>query len=117
MLTSTAASELMVQAPAADPRPGILVVTLHEGQGFSLPDQYKPMFNSMAQNSLSQGNGFGVSGSVRPGSSQQQGSIAGSYANNTRPQTSGGGFGALPLNHGRISSKYLPSDLDLVGAC
>jgi serum/glucocorticoid-regulated kinase 2 len=98
----------MAKQPAADPRPGILVVTLHEGQGFSLPDQYKQMFNTHQQHSLSTGNGFGVAGSVRPGSSQQQGSVAGSYANNNRPQTSGGGFGAIPTNHGRTSSKYLP---------
>ncbi|CZR62686.1 probable protein kinase 1 [Phialocephala subalpina] len=104
-----AASEIIATQPPAPPRPGILIVTLHEGSGFSLPDQYKQIFNNPNhQNSLSQGNGFGVAGSVRPGSSQQQGSIAGSYVNSARPQTSGGGFGGVPTNHGRISSKYLP---------
>jgi serum/glucocorticoid-regulated kinase 2 len=105
-LTSEAASEIIATQPPAEPRPGILVVTLHEGQGFSLPDQYKQAFSSH-NNSLS-ASGFGVAGSVRPGSSQQT-NIAGSYAGSTRPQTSGGGgFGGLPTNHGRISSKYLP---------
>jgi len=102
-----AASEAMVQVPPVDPRPGILVVTLHEGQGFQLPEQYKSSFSSHQQNSLSNGHGFGVAGSVRPTSSQQA-NIAGSYANNGRPQTSGGGFQGVPSNHGRISSKYLP---------
>lgn len=100
-----AASELMSQQPAAEPRPGILVVTLHEGVGFSLPDQFKQVFN---QQNGAQGNGFGVAGSVRPGSSRQQ-PMSSSYAGgNDRPNTSGGGFGAIPTNHGRISSKYLP---------
>ena len=103
-----AASEIMSREPPAQPRPGILIVTLHEGSGFSLPDQYKQVFNNHQQNSLSTGNGFGVAGSVRPGSSQQAGNVAGSYSNNARPQTSGGGFQAIPTNHGRISSKYLP---------
>jgi serum/glucocorticoid-regulated kinase 2 len=107
-LTVPAASEQIALQPQSEPRPGILVVTLHEGSGFSLPDQYKQAFSTHTQNSLSASNGFGVAGSVRPGSSQQQGSIAGSYANSTRPQTSGGGFGGVPTNHGRISSKYLP---------
>jgi serum/glucocorticoid-regulated kinase 2 len=109
ILTTSAASEAIATQPPAQPRPGILIVTLHEGAGLSLPDQYKnTLASSHQQNSLSQGNGFGVAGSVRPGSSQQQ-SMGGSYANNTRPQTSGGGgFGPVPTNHGRISSKYLP---------
>lgn len=104
---SIAASEIMAAQPPAQPRPGILVVTLHEGAGLSLPDQYKSVFNTHTANSLSQGNGFGVAGSVRPGSSQQ-GSVAGSYASGARPQTSAGGFSNVPTNHGRISSKYLP---------
>jgi serum/glucocorticoid-regulated kinase 2 len=108
MLMVVAASEAIATQPPAQPRPGILVVTLHEGAGFQLPEPYRQIFSSHQQNSLSQGNGFGVAGSVRPGSSQQQGSVAGSYASNTRPQTSGGGFGAIPTNHGRFSSKYLP---------
>ncbi len=103
-----AASEIIATQPPAAPRPGILIVTLHEGAGFSLPDQYKQVYSTHQQNSLSQGNGFGVAGSVRPGSSQQQGNVAGSYSSNARPQTSGGGFGPVPTNHGRISSKFLP---------
>lgn len=92
--------------PPAQPKPGILIVTLHEGQGFSLPEQYQQAFSTHTQNSLSMGNGFGIAGSHRPGSSQQ--SVAGSYTSNGRPQTSAGGFHPVPTNHGRISSKYLP---------
>ncbi|KAF5868769.1 putative serine threonine-protein kinase gad8 protein [Botrytis fragariae] len=98
-----AASEAIATQPQSAPRPGILIVTLHEGSGFSLPDQYKQVFSNHTQNSLSAGNGFGVAGSVRSGASNQ---VAGSYSN-TRPQTSGGGI-QVPTNHGRISSKYLP---------
>jgi serum/glucocorticoid-regulated kinase 2 len=94
--------------PQSQPRPGILIVTLHEGVGFSLPDQYKQVFSGHQPNSLLQGNEFGVAGPLRPGSSQHTGSISSSYASSTRPQTSGGGFNAIPTNHGRFSSKYLP---------
>ena len=107
VLTFAAASEAIAMQPPAPPRPGILIVTLHEGQGFSLPEPYKQVLSTQhQQNSLSTGNGFGVAGSLRPGSSQQA-AVAGSYSGG-RPQTSGGGFGAVPTSHGRISTKYLP---------
>ncbi|KAI0198897.1 Pkinase-domain-containing protein [Astrocystis sublimbata] len=102
-----AASEALVQEPVVTPpKPGILVVTLHEGSGFSLPDQHR---NALAS---SQGHGASMSttlsGSVRPGSSSQR-TAAGSFMSNSRPQTSsGGGFSGIPSNHGRILSKYLP---------
>lgn len=99
-----AASEALVQQPVQEPRPGILIVTLHEGTGFSLPDQYREVFKPSHNNSLSSGNGFGIAGSMRPSSSQY-----GSYAQNSRPSTAaGGGFANVPTNHGRYSSKYLP---------
>ncbi|KAH7353216.1 kinase-like domain-containing protein [Plectosphaerella cucumerina] len=104
-----AASEAMSQAPVIKaPKPGILVVTLHEGQGFSLPEQHRAAFASSHQGSFSSSNALSAAGSVRPGSSQR---IAGSLANGSsgRPQTSGGsGFGGIPTNHGRISGKYMP---------
>lgn len=91
----------MSQAPVVKPpKPGILVVTLHEGQGFALPEQHRNVFGSShTQNSLSSGSA--LAGSMRPGSS-------GSYVNGARPQTSGGGFTSIPRNHGRISGKYMP---------
>ncbi|KAG7143214.1 hypothetical protein HYQ45_000465 [Verticillium longisporum] len=60
-----AASESMAQAPVVTPpKPGILVVTLHEGQGFSLPEQHRATFNSShPQNSLSTGNALSGVGS------------------------------------------------------
>ncbi|SPN98628.1 probable protein kinase 1 [Cephalotrichum gorgonifer] len=101
---STIPPESMSQAPVVKPpKPGILVVTIHEGQGFSLPEQHRNVFaSSHTQNSLSSGNV--LAGSVRPTSS------SGSYVGNgrDRPQTSGGGFTAIPTNHGRISGKYMP---------
>lgn len=106
---SVAASEAIATQPQAEPKPGILIITLHEGQGFSLPDQYKSIFSSQhQQNSLSTGNGFGVAGSVRANPSQQ--TTSGSFVNGSgRPQTSGGGdFSAIPTKYGRYSSKYLP---------
>ena len=105
-----AASEAMVQEPVVKPpQPGILVITLHEGQGFALPDQHRNALSSQHQSgSMSTGNALNSSGSVRPGSSQRN--MAGSFMNSSgRPQTSaGGGFSGIPSNHGRISSKYLP---------
>ncbi|KAK7743360.1 Serine/threonine-protein kinase [Diatrype stigma] len=101
-----AASEALVQEPIIKPpKPGILVVTLHEGHGFSLPEQHRNAFSSQhAGGSMSTGNALSGAGSVRPGSSQRPGS----FMNGGRPQTSAGGFSGIPSNHGRISSKYLP---------
>lgn len=92
----------MAQQPVIKtPKPGILVVTLHEGQGFQLPEQHRNAFSQAAhQGSLSSGGA--LAGSVRPGSR----GTPGSYVNG-RPQTSGGGNFA-PSNHGRVSSKWLP---------
>lgn len=98
----------MAQAPVVTPpKPGILVVTLHEGQGFSLPESHRNVFASQHQGSLSTSNAASsVAGSVRPSSSQR---VAGSFINGSaRPHSSAGGFGAIPTNHGRISGKYMP---------
>ncbi|KAI9678255.1 MAG: hypothetical protein M1817_006200 [Caeruleum heppii] len=98
-------------APPAPPlKPGILIVTLHEGRGFSLPPAYQRAGPSHPQNSVSAGGGgFSVAGSARPTSAaaHSQG-LPSSYANTGRPQSSTGGFGNFPTNHGRYSSKYLP---------
>lgn len=97
----------MTQAPVVKPpKPGILVVTLHEGHGFALPEQHRNAFASQHQGSLSSNNALGASGSVRPGSSQR---AAGSFMNGSnRPHSSAGGFTGIPTNHGRISGKYMP---------
>ncbi|KAK5991529.1 Serine/threonine-protein kinase gad8 [Cladobotryum mycophilum] len=100
----SAPADALTQAPVVKPpKPGILVVTIHEGQGFSLPEQHKTAFASQHQSSLS--SGTTIAGSVRPGSSQR---VAGSFVNGSRPHSSAGGFGSLPTNHGRISGKYMP---------
>ncbi|KAJ4300130.1 Serine/threonine-protein kinase [Collariella sp. IMI 366227] len=98
-----AASEALSQAPVVKtPKPGILVVTLHEGQGFSLPEQHLNAFSSSHGGaSLSTGNALGMAGSTRPSSSRTPGFMS------SRPQTAGG-FSHIPTNHGRISTKYMP---------
>jgi serum/glucocorticoid-regulated kinase 2 len=100
-MCAIAASEALVSPPAAPAKPGILIVTLHEGQGFSLPPHYQTVFN----------NHFGqaaIAGSARPNSSYTGGSFAGSYAGSNRPVSTSGGINAAPTNHGRYNSRYLP---------
>jgi serum/glucocorticoid-regulated kinase 2 len=97
-----AASEALISPPPTQVKPGILIVTLHEGRGFSLPQQYQQVFNSYY--------GQNTSGTGRPSSSSSyaSGTLAGSYAQNTRPMSVAGGMNAAPTNHGRYNSKYLP---------
>lgn len=90
----------MVSAPTPPTKPGILIVTLHEGKGFSLPPHYQQMPSAHVQNSLVGGSGFSVAGSTRT-----PGGITGSYAN-TRSQPAG--INAAPTIHGRYSSRHLP---------
>ena len=90
----------MVSPPTAPTKPGILIVTLHEGKGFSLPPHYQQMQNMQMQNSVSTGSGFSVAGSART-----PGGIAGSYANSRTQST---GINAAPTIHGRYSSRHLP---------
>ncbi|KAI8931293.1 hypothetical protein NX059_011637 [Plenodomus lindquistii] len=102
-----AASEANAAAPAQPLRPGILIVTLHEGQKFSLPAGAEQAFGggSHHQGSLSQGGGLSVAGSMRPGSSSRN-PVVGSYS--ARPQSAAGSINAAPTIHGRYSSKHLP---------
>ena len=97
----------MISPPQEPSKPGILIVTLHEGKGFSLPPHYQQQFASQYQASTS--GGFSVAGSMRadPSMSRTPGGMAGSYAQATRPQ-SGGGINAAPTIHGRYSSRHLP---------
>lgn len=97
----SAASEALTSPPVQNTKPGILIVTLHEGKAFSLPQQYQSVFNNYY--------GSGVSGSVRPSSSYASGSLAGSYAQpSNRPVSTHAGINAAPTIHGRYNSKYLP---------
>lgn len=83
-------------------KPGILIVTLHEGRGFSLSPHYQQIFNSHFQSSGSYG--------MRPSSSSSHSAhgTAGSYVPSGRPQSTSGGINAAPTSHGRYSTKYLP---------
>ena len=97
----------MVSPPQAPSKPGILVVTLHEGKDFSLPPHYQQQYNSQYQNAAT--GGFSVAGSMRgdPSMSRTPGTMAGSYAQGARPP-SGGGINNAPTIHGRYSSRHLP---------
>lgn len=108
LLIFLAASEITATQPQRQPRSGILIVTLHEAVGVSLPDQYKKLLNNHQQNSLVQGTEFGMAGFVSSISSQQTGNIPSSYSGSIRSQVSGGRFKAIPANHGRVSRRYLP---------
>lgn len=90
----------MSNPPVQTTKPGILIVTLHEGKGFSLPQQYQQAFNNYY--------GGGQAGSVRPNSSYSANSVAGSYSQSNRPVSTHGGINAAPTIHGRYNSKYLP---------
>jgi serum/glucocorticoid-regulated kinase 2 len=95
-----AASEAMSNPPVQTTKPGILIVTLHEGKGFSLPQQYQQAFNNYY--------GGGQAGSVRPNSSYSANSVAGSFSQSNRPVSTHAGINAAPTNHGRYNSKHLP---------
>lgn len=96
-----AASEQLINPPIATVKPGILIVTLHEGRSFSLPQQYHSVFNNFYGQSS-------TAGSVRPTSSYAPSSVTASYAQTNRPMSTHSGINAAPTNHGRYISKYLP---------
>ncbi|KAK5939853.1 Serine/threonine-protein kinase [Knufia obscura] len=96
-----AASEHLINPPVAPVKPGILIVTLHEGRSFSLPQQYNSVFNTYYGQA-------GQAGSVRPTSSYAPSSTVGSYSQSNRPVSTHAGINAAPTNHGRYISKYLP---------
>ncbi|PGH27047.1 AGC/AKT protein kinase [Polytolypa hystricis UAMH7299] len=105
-----AASEALLSPPPPPTKPGILIVTLHEGKGFSLTPPFQQLFNSHFQNSLSSGT-FGASSQIRPNSSSSHsnhGPTASSYTTSQRPQSTSGGINSAPTIHGRYSTKYLP---------
>ena len=104
LIGSIEASEALISPPTAPTKPGILIVTLHEGKGFTLPPQHQSAFNSAAAGSISNANGFGGS-SFRPGTaSSRTPQMAGSFVGG-RPASSG--FN-VPTNHGRYPTRYLP---------
>ncbi|KAL1968610.1 hypothetical protein VTN77DRAFT_1820 [Rasamsonia byssochlamydoides] len=94
-------SEALVSPPVAPVKPGILIVTLHEGRGFSLSPQYQQIFNSHFQNQNAP--------PIRPNSSSSHSTNASSnYTHQGRSQSTSGGINAAPTIHGRYSTKYLP---------
>ena len=99
-------SEANATPPPPPLKPGILIVTLHEGKGFALPSSAEEKLRtSQHQGSLSSGGSY-FTGSVRPNSSSRN--QAGSYAIGGRPSSSASGINGFPTNHGRYSAKHLP---------
>ncbi|KAL6794401.1 serine/threonine protein kinase, AGC family [Trichoderma sp. SZMC 28012] len=101
------ASEDLTQAPVIKPaKPGILVLTLYEARGLSLPEEYQDAL-SAGHSTGAHSAGDALSGSTRTGASTRNASaFSGSL---DRPQTSSGsGFKGIPTNHGRVSGKYMP---------
>ncbi|KAN0076465.1 Protein kinase-like domain containing protein [Elaphomyces granulatus] len=98
-------SEALVSPPVAPVKPGILIVTLHDGRGFSLPPHYQQIFASHFQNT---NNSYAPP--IRPSSSSSHASRGppNTYSHTARPQSTSGGINAAPTIHGRYSSKYLP---------
>ncbi|KAF7585776.1 hypothetical protein BBP40_010138 [Aspergillus hancockii] len=95
------ASESLVSPPVAPVKPGILIVTLHEGQNFALSPHYQQIFNSHFQNN----NAY----AMRPSSSSSHSTHQNaSFVHSGRPQSTSGGINAAPTIHGRYSTKYLP---------
>lgn len=84
-------------------KPGILIVTLHEGKGFSLSPHYQQVFNSHFQKDNSYA-------PIRPNSSSSHTNHgqANSFVHHGRPQSTSGGINAAPTTHGRYSTRYLP---------
>jgi serum/glucocorticoid-regulated kinase 2 len=102
-----------VATPSTQPpslKPGILIVTLHEGKGFSLPQTFLNAQSNQTSHSILGGGGFSVAGSTRPSSSSaaarvQPGPISASYSHAQAPISN---ISSLPTNHGRYSSRFLP---------
>ncbi|KAF2217932.1 hypothetical protein CERZMDRAFT_64019 [Cercospora zeae-maydis SCOH1-5] len=101
-----AASEQMATAPAAPAKPGILILTLHEGRGFSLPPGQEQLFSRPGHGSSMSAGSF--SGSYMGGNSARPGSSAQNQGGFRPVSASGGGINNMPSTHGRYSSKYLP---------
>ena len=88
--------DALTQAPVDEvSKPGILIVTVHEACGLSLPDQY---------DSLQQ-----VKSSTASVVESEPRTSISSQSPPKRSQTPAGrGFPGLPTIHGRVSSKYMP---------
>jgi len=102
-------SEANASLPPSPLKPGILIVTLHEGRNFSLPPGAEEQFrNSQHVVSMSSGGGLSIAGSIRPNSASRNQAMVASFAPPGRPNSTSGAINQVPMNHGRILSKYLP---------
>ena len=92
----------MATASAAPTKPGILVITVHEGRGFSLTKEDEDRYLGRDHQ-----NGFHP-GHNRPNSTSLASGHVHSGSVGGRPKTSGGVINSVPTSHGRYSAKYLP---------
>ncbi|KAK1245702.1 hypothetical protein MKX07_004771 [Trichoderma sp. CBMAI-0711] len=99
-------SEALSQEPVIKPtKPGILVLTLYEARGLSLPEQYQDAL-AASHPTGARSTGDALTGSTRAGASRNPSAFSGSL---DRPQSSSAsGFKGIPTNHGRVSGKYMP---------
>ena len=96
--------DALISPPATSSKPGILIVTLHEGKGLSLPPQHQQLFSQPIAGTASTSYAASLRNpATATGIPGQQ--VSGSFA---RPQSTGGGINSAPTNHGRYSSRYLP---------
>lgn len=90
--------------PAPPFKPGILIVTLHEGQNFFEQPESQAIFNANFQNHTQHAN------QARPNSSSASQAAhhrhSSSLGRSTRPYSTG--INPVPTIHGRYSTKYLP---------
>lgn len=108
--TATAPVDAGSMAAPPATKPGILVVTLHEGADMPVPPEYQSRPTSQYQGSLASGGGFSVSGSMRapPSMGQHQGLGSASYSPAGTLGSTGGGIRPVQTNHGRYAAKDLP---------
>ncbi|KAL6877091.1 serine/threonine protein kinase, AGC family [Trichoderma novae-zelandiae] len=105
-VADTNGSEALSQEPVVKPvKPGILVLTLYEARGLSLPEQYQDAL-AASHPTGARSTGDALTGSTRAGASRNPSAFSGSL---DRPQSSSAsGFKGIPTNHGRVSGKYMP---------
>ncbi|KAK7408171.1 Serine/threonine-protein kinase [Neonectria punicea] len=97
--SSIAVSESLSQAPVVKtPKPGILIVTLHEARGLTLPNEYQGLFSPSQQHQNSRSS-RDVPRRITDYSSR---------LTSSSQTSSGRGFKEIPTVHGRVSGRYMP---------
>ncbi|KAI1287926.1 kinase-like domain-containing protein [Xylaria venustula] len=111
--TTTGTLELpLPRQPIDNPaKPGILVLTLYEARGLSLPKQYQNVFAAHNRNTnlRSTGDALAPADFAHLSLTSQTSTTFTPSTPSNRPQTSAGsGFSGIPQIHGRVSTRYMP---------